>query len=182
MSTFVSSDLSIELIGPEQAELLSQLATRAYRDHFRYLWYDQGAGFIRATYSVEVLSSELADSNSQHYLAYWQQQPVGYLKLDLDAWFEESNNALELQRIYMIKEAAGRGIGKQLVQQCLKVAQSLHKEIIWLKVMASSRDNIAFYQKAGFVMHGETILAYRNLKPEYQKMYVMKKMVNAVHD
>lgn len=179
MITPVSSDLSIELIGPEKAVLLSQLATQAYNDHFRYLWYDEGISFVNATYSVEVLSHELIDSSTQHYLARWQQQPVGYLKLNLDAPFEEFNNASELQRVYMIKEATGRGIGKQLVQQCFAVAQSLQKEIVWLKVMASSQDSIAFYQKIGFVIDGETILTYPNLKPQYQKMYVMKKMISA---
>jgi ribosomal protein S18 acetylase RimI-like enzyme len=182
MSTSVSSNLSIKLIGPEKAELLSQLAIQAYNDHFKYLWNDQGVGFINNTYSVEVLGRELADPNSQYYLAYWQQQAVGYLKTNLEAPLEELSNAMELHRIYIIKKAAGRGIGKQLTQQCFKIAQSLHKEIVWLKVMASSRDSITFYQKAGFVMHGEAILAYPNLKPEYQKMYVMKKMVNAAHD
>ena len=172
-----TSTLHIDLIHPEDAERLSRLARQAYYDHFPYLWEDGGVRYVSEMFSEDILYQELADPQTHFYLACQNQQPVGYMKINLIATLDGINNALELSCIYLIKEAAGQGIGKELVQQCFAVAQALQREVVWLKVLTSSNESIAFYQKLGFIKHKKTTFNFPLLKAHDQPMYVMKKML-----
>ena len=67
--------------------------------------------FLAETYSAEKLSAELANSESVTFIAYKNGTPLGYLKLNIgNAQTEKClDNALEIQRIYILKSAKGQG-------------------------------------------------------------------------
>ena len=72
--------------------------------------------FLAETYSAEKLSAELANSESVTFIAYKNGTPLGYLKLNIgNAQTEKClDNALEIQRIYILKSAKGQGIAQPL--------------------------------------------------------------------
>ena len=176
------SNLHINRIYSQGAGRLSQVARKAYYDHFRYLWEDGGVSYVQAMFSEDALHRDLADPQTRYYLASQDQHPVGYLKINLKAPLDEYKNALELSRIYLTKEGAGQGIGKKLVQQCFEEAVVRQKEVVWLKVLESSEDSIAFYRKQGFVKHADITFRYPRLKNRSLPMYIMKKiMPNHAH-
>lgn len=74
--------------------------------------------FLAETYSAEKLSAELANSESVTFIAYKNGTPLGYLKLNIgNAQTEKClDNALEIQRIYILKSAKGQGIGSAFMQ------------------------------------------------------------------
>lgn len=74
--------------------------------------------FLAETYSSEKLSAELANSESVTFIAYKNGTPLGYLKLNIgNAQTEKClDNALEIQRIYILKSAKGQGIGSAFMQ------------------------------------------------------------------
>ena len=176
------SNLHIDRIYPEDAERLSQVAQKAYYDHFVYLWEDNGVSYVQAMFSEDVLHRDLADPQTRYYLASQDQQPVGYLRINLEAPLDEYKNVLELSRIYLTKEGAGQGIGKKLVQRCFEEAVARQKEVVWLKVLESSKESIAFYCKQEFVKHADITFNYPRLKIRYQSIHIMKKtMPNHAH-
>src|SRR5688500_2863881 len=128
-------EIRIERLLVDDAELLSKVALKAYADHYLHLWYDGGEWYMKKFFSTERLAAELADTNAQFYLAYYNNSPVGFLKINVDAPLqgEEDKDALELERIYLPKDAEGKGIGKALVQLTVDVAKQSNKEFIWLK-------------------------------------------------
>jgi GNAT superfamily N-acetyltransferase len=169
--------IHIERIGAEDAELLSKVALKSYADHYLHLWHDGGEWYMKKFFSPEHLSTELADTNAQFYLAYYNSTPVGFLKINIDAPLqgEEDRNALELERIYLARHAEGKGIGKALVNLTFEVAKQNSKEFVWLKAMDTSDGPIAFYKNMGFEITGTFRLKHEMMKEELRGMVIMKK-------
>ncbi|OKL38871.1 GNAT family N-acetyltransferase [Pontibacter flavimaris] len=154
---------------------LQDIAIRSYNDHYLYLWFDGGDWYLDRSFSEEALRDELTDPNAAFYLIYADEELVGFLKLNLHKAFEDypAEEALELERIYLTKEASGRGIGREVVKFAISIAAKYNKRVIWLKAMDSSR-SVDFYEQNGFVKCGTYTLPFEQMKPEYRGMYVMK--------
>ncbi len=147
--------IDLKRLAPKDALLLSEAALKAYADHYLHLWYDEGKWYTEKYFSVERLENELKDENSIFYLAYYNSSPVGFLKLNINAPLErEEGNSMELERIYLLKDVAGKGIGRKLLNLTFAIAKEHNKDIIWLKAMDSSEGAISFYKKMGFEITG----------------------------
>jgi diamine N-acetyltransferase len=174
---FIMDEIAIKKLGITDAELLSKVALKAYADHYLHLWYDGGEWYMKKCFTVEQIATELSDPNASFYLAYYNGTAVGFLKLNIDATFEggEDNNALELERIYLNKEATGKGIGSALVNFTFDIAKKNNKDLVWLKAMDSSEESISFYKKMGFEITGTYVLPHQLMKEELRGMVIMKK-------
>ena len=171
-------EIEVRKLEAKDAALLSQVAIKAYSDHYLHLWYDGGKWYINKCFTVEALTAELNDTNAAFYLALYDSAPVGFLKLNIDApLHEKDKNALELERIYLNKEATGKGIGSLLMRLTIKIAQENNKELVWLKAMDTSGDSIAFYEKTGFTITGTYTLPYPLMKEELRGMMIMEKVL-----
>ncbi|MCW3111083.1 MAG: family N-acetyltransferase [Segetibacter sp.] len=170
-------DVYIKKLQAEDANFLSEVALKTYADHYLDLWYDDGKWYLENFFSVERLMEEIKDENAEFYMAFFKDSPVGFLKLNINAPLDgfESKNALELERIYLNKEAAGKGIGRQLVELTLKIAKENNKDLVWLKAMDTSEGPIAFYKKMGFVIKGTHRLKHSLMKEEMRGMVIMIK-------
>lgn len=169
--------IRIKKLQAEDALLLSKVALKAYSDHYLHLWYDGGIWYMEKYFTVERLEEELKIANSLFFLAFFNDSPVGFLKLNIDAPLEgqEGKNALELERIYLNKEAEGKGIGRELVKLTVGIAQELDKDLIWLKAMDTSEGPIAFYKNMGFELTGTFCLKHELMKEELRGMVIMTK-------
>lgn len=69
--------------------------------------------FLDKAYSEEKLKSEIEDKESETFLAVENQKTLGVLKINTGNAETESGleNSLEIQRIYILKESKGLGIG-----------------------------------------------------------------------
>ena len=171
--------LRFDLLSPADATLLADIARRAYADHYLHLWHDAGAWYMERCFSPAVLQRELADPNARFYLVRQDRQAVGFFKLNVDQPLkgQETLNALELERIYLIDDVTGQGIGKAVLTFVVDYARQLNKEIIWLKAMDTSHDAIAFYEKMGFVICGTERLTFEVMKEDVRGMVVMRKNI-----
>ena len=172
-----SDIIDIKTIGTKDVALLSDVAVRAYCDHYKHLWYDEGKWYSKKSFSKENLLNELTDENAQFFIIYFNKDAVGFLKLNIDAPLEENADALELERIYLTKSVTGKGIGKFVFDFVIEIAKQQNKKLIWLKVMDSSTNAIAFYKKMRFEICGTIRLDFEMMKPELRGMFVMKKML-----
>lgn len=171
------SVIRIQRLEPEDAVLLSNIARRAYADHFRYLWEDDGEAYIARSFSEEILEIELRDATNLYFAAYFDGQAGGFLKLrphNTLPMFGETA-AFEIERIYLAKEFKGKGIGKRMMSTAIEIAESMGREIVWLKVMDGNEVSIRFYESWGFSICGSEVLRLPKLKPEHAGMYVMRK-------
>jgi ribosomal protein S18 acetylase RimI-like enzyme len=109
--------------------------------------------YIEEAYSHEKLSAELNDSNSFFYFAIMDENVVGYLKLNKGGSQTElkDNNALEIERIYVLKDFHGKKIGQLLFDKAIEVAKAKHVAYVWLGVWEENKRALQFYTKNGFV-------------------------------
>jgi len=170
-------DIKIRRIGAANVALLSDVAVRAYSDHYLHLWYDKGEWYIDKSFSVKNLLRELEDENARFSIIYCNEEAVGFLKLNIDAPLQDEENALELERIYLTKAASGKGIGKFVLDFVFQIAKEQNKNLVWLKVMDSSTDAIGFYKNNGFEICGTHHLDFPEMKEEFRGMYVMRKFL-----
>ncbi len=168
-------NIDVKRLGPKDASLLSEVALKAYADHYLHLWHDGGKWYMEKYFSVERLETELKDENSVFFLAYYNNSPVGFLKLNINAPLEskEEKNCIELERIYLSKDAAGKGIGRRLADLTFTIAKEYNKDIVWLKAMDSSEGAISFYKKMCFEISGTYTLKHALMKGELRGMVVM---------
>ena len=98
-------------------------------------------------------------------------------KINVNAPLEDfaEKSCLELERIYLNKEAAGKGVGKKLVELTFKIANQHNKDIVWLKAMDTNDNAIAFYKKMGFQIIGSHLLRHPLMKKELRGMVIMIK-------
>jgi len=60
------------------------------------------------------------------------------------------NDTCELQRMFLVKEARGLGIGKRLLEMCLEEARNAGYKAVYLETLSVMEFAIAFYKRAGF--------------------------------
>ncbi|MBO0951034.1 GNAT family N-acetyltransferase [Fibrella forsythiae] len=173
------TNFRIDPVLSQQAIDLSELCFRIYPQHFTYLWDDDGAWYQAHSYGASQLKAELDHPNVRYFWAIVNDQRVGYLKINLSKPLPQTQEpgGLEIERIYFLAEAAGQGLGTLLIEFAETIARQRQATYMWLHVMDSSRDSIAFYEKRGFNRVGETRLPFPQLKAEYRSMWQMKKVM-----
>lgn len=112
--------------------------------------------YLERAFNLEQLEKELANSSSQFFFVYSDNEIAGYLKVNTaEAQSEEmGEDALEVERIYIRNKFQKHGLGKYLLNKAMEIAVECHKKNIWLGVWDRNENAIAFYNKMGFVQTG----------------------------
>ncbi len=64
--------------------------------------------------------------------------------------FNGSSQICELRKLFLLKEARGLGIGKELVSRCLSYASQKGYKECYLDTLSGMKSAIALYEKIGF--------------------------------
>ncbi len=120
--------------------------------------------YLEEEFSVGKLTSELSDSNSEFYFAILDNNVIGYLKLNFGQSQTElqEENALEIERIYVLNEFHGKNIGQLLYDKAIQIAKQKRADYIWLGVWEKNPRAINFYKKNGFVEFDKHIFKLGN--------------------
>jgi GNAT superfamily N-acetyltransferase len=177
----MSSNLTIRPVLNSEAKLLSDMAKEIYIPHYPYLWEAGGVDWYinEYAYPVEKIQAELNDENNLHFIAYMHEEPVGYLKININTKTKgyHSIEAMELGRIYLFENIVQKGIGKQLMQFVIALAKEHNKKIIVLKAMDSAKHALQFYQKFGFkIAHSFRLpdSTFHLMKAEFRGMFILE--------
>lgn len=111
------------------------------------------AKYLTEEFSLEKLSVELNNKNSEFYFAIFEKEIIGYLKLNSGQSQTEFKDikSLEIERIYVLKEFHGKNVGQLLYQKAIQRAQETGADSVWLGVWEENPRAISFYKKNGFV-------------------------------
>ncbi|KZS42122.1 GNAT family acetyltransferase [Aquimarina aggregata] len=109
--------------------------------------------YIQKNFELDQLNIELQNPNSCFYFAKLNDQVVGYLKLNWgNAQTEKTTeNTLEIERIYVVKEYQGKKIGNILIQKSIEIGKSKNIDYLWLGVWNKNTKAIKFYKNNGFL-------------------------------
>ena len=111
------------------------------------------AKYLEEAYSFEKLNEELNNPNSFFYFAMMDQDVIGYLKLNMGLSQTElkDNDALEIERIYVLKDFHGKKVGQLLFDKAIEIAKEQQVAYVWLGVWEENKRALQFYTKNGFV-------------------------------
>lgn len=163
------------------AGALAALGERTFRDTFAS---GNTAGdmeaYVGASFSRDTLRAELADAANTFLLAFIDAhaQPVGYAKLragTTDASVA-GPDPIELQRLYVDRDAIGHGVGAALMQASLDAARSAGRRTLWLGVWEHNARAIRFYERWGFRLVGDHVF---RLGSDDQRDLIMVRSVPA---
>ena len=169
-------NVEIRKITLANLETLAAVATRAYFDHYKHLWYDEGAWYAHKCFNIKQLKEEISDEKNLFFLAIFNKKPVGFLKLRPENQLaEQAGDGFEVERIYLTKEVTSRGVGRKLMEFAIEIAKQQHKDYMWLKAMDSSQNAIRFYESLGFEICGTSCLDFKQMKTEFLGMVEMRK-------
>ena len=114
--------------------------------------------------STEKLTNELANPDSEFYFALLENNVIGYLKLNFGQSQTElkDDNAIELERIYVLKEFQGKSIGQFLYNYTIQIARQRDVDYLWLGVWENNIRARNFYQKNGLVEFDKHIFKLGN--------------------
>lgn len=129
--------------------------------------------YLEESFSAQKLVAELQNKHSQFYLLFHLERVVGYLKVNFkEAQTEEMDSeAMEIERIYILKEFQGKKLGQLLFAKALEIAKEKSASFLWLGVWEENSRAIHFYKKSGFVPFGEHVFT---LGEEKQRDVLMK--------
>lgn len=107
-------------------------------------------------FTAEKIKDELNNPDSRFYFIYSNNEPAGYLKVNVDSAQSEpmGHDSLEVQRIYILRKYHKQGFGKALLNLSYDIARELNKNKIWLGVWEKNENAIDFYKKQGFKKTG----------------------------
>ncbi|MBE0422741.1 MAG: GNAT family N-acetyltransferase [Lutibacter sp.] len=144
--------LNIRKANFEDTELLLTIGRQTFFEKFTQNNSEENMlQYASEAYTLEKIASEVNNPNSQFYLASLNNQTVGYLKINFaEAQTElQDPEALELERIYVLKEFQGRKFGQQLFDKTLEIAKQAKRNYLWLGVWEENTGAIKFYEKNG---------------------------------
>lgn len=120
--------------------------------------------YLSERFSIEKLKTELSDINSEFYFALLDNNIIGYLKINFGPAQTEikDDNALEIERIYVLKEFHGKNIGQLLFEKAITISKQRNVDYVWLGVWEENRRAVRFYQKNGFVAFDKHIFRLGN--------------------
>ena len=109
--------------------------------------------YLEEGFSTEKLKTELTDKNAEFFFAELDDKVIGYLKVNFGQSQTElkDENALEIERIYVLKEFHGKKVGQILYDKAIELAKEKSADYVWLGVWEQNPRAIRFYEKNGFI-------------------------------
>lgn len=157
-----------------------RIGIKAYNQHYLHLWPEgDSTPYIESSFTEEVLDKEEQDKNTSLFLINFKKEAVGILKITHNLALDNcsAEDALYVDKIYIIKEATGKSIGKKVLQFISLRAKELNKTIIWLDTMQKG-PALNFYLNNGFKKHSESKITFPQAIEAEKPMFIMTKLVS----
>jgi ribosomal protein S18 acetylase RimI-like enzyme len=156
------------------AELISRMATETFYE--TYSWYNTTEDMRDYTgkyFNIKQTEKEIAEKGTFFFLAYGDEEIIGYVKLRSSENPEElkGKTHIEIERIYVKQNFQKHKVGYALINKCFEFARQKNLDTIWLGVWEKNQRAIAFYERVGFKIFGNHIFT---LGKDPQNDYLMK--------
>ncbi|SMP09144.1 GNAT family N-acetyltransferase [Chryseobacterium profundimaris] len=158
-------------------EALQQIGTETFYETFaKHNSAEEMRKYLAESFSSEKLLTELNNQDSQFFMAWEDENPVGYLKINSGEAQTELQDeiSLEIERIYVKSSHHGKKVGQLLYEKALEVAIQQKKKYIWLGVWEENKRAVNFYIKNGFTEFDKHIFRLGN---DEQTDLMMKKFL-----
>ena len=139
---------------PNDISLLQKISKQTFYETFSAFNSEENMkDYLDNELTVEKLTAEINNPNSEFYFAKFDNEVIGYLKINFGASQTElqDSQAVEIERIYVLNEFHGKNIGQLLYEKAIGIAKENNAKYVWLGVWEENQRAISFYKKNGFV-------------------------------
>ncbi|HEX2520102.1 MAG TPA: GNAT family N-acetyltransferase [Castellaniella sp.] len=155
------TNIQIKSAGIEDAPIVALLGRLAFSETFGHLFTRHTgdlAGYLADTFGLAKIRGSLGQSENQYWLALADGLPIGYAKLKYPSEMPQlpKPKVAQLQKIYVLRDFLGQGVGSPLLQAACDCAAALEVDTVWLTVLAENKRAIRFYQRHGFAVLTQT--------------------------
>ncbi|MBL3547684.1 MULTISPECIES: GNAT family N-acetyltransferase [Chryseobacterium] len=170
--------ITIQKAGIKDLEIIQNLGIQTFSETFAEDNTEEAMKkYLEESFNTQKLTAELNTQDSFFYIAWEEDNPIGYLKVNSGKGQTElqDETSLEIERIYVKKSHHGKKVGQILYDQAVETAQHLRKSYLWLGVWEKNLRALHFYRKNGFVEFDKHIF---RLGDEEQTDLMMKKILD----
>jgi diamine N-acetyltransferase len=129
-----------------QIDELSRLADIIWREYYQpILGPDQVDYMLENIQSKANVEEEIEKGKLDYFLVKSAGNSAGYLAVQLQ------EDKLFISKLYLLKEARGKGYAYQIMQKMVELAKNEKKRSLELTVNKHNEPSIAFYEKYGFI-------------------------------
>lgn len=171
-------ELKIKKVSSQEIVKLQSIAKQTFYETFSAVNTQENMEkYLHAELSIEKLTTQINDKNCEFYFAIFDNNVIGYLKLNFGTSQTElqDNKALEIERIYVLKEFYGKNVGQLLCNKAIQIARQKNAHYLWLGVWEENTRAINFYTKNGFIAFDKHIF---KLGDDEQTDIMMKLTLN----
>ena len=172
--------MELEKVTINHISELQRVCTDSYSQIFADHWTKNGLElYLEREFGTNRLKSELNDADYQYFFIKKGLENIGFIKVNNKSSSELSElDNCELDKIYILPEYSGMGIGKMAMTEIIKQVRKKGKNIFFLCVIDTNKNAIAFYEKLGFEFHSKTRLEIPHFREELKEMNRMCMKLN----
>ncbi len=167
--------MNIRLYTENELKTLVGIGRKTYFDTFsRFNTPETMSAYLDEAFDKNKIAGEVANPGSFFYFCEIEKSIAAYFKLNLPPYQSDRNepDSLELERIYVIRDFKGIGLGRKIIEFTETFAVENGCKKIWLGVWEKNSSALEFYAKMGFEKCGEH---YFRMGEELQTDYILEK-------
>ena len=146
--------------------IIATIGKKSFRNAFEHLFKSREELFEYLEYSYDPvkLAKSIRKENNVYLLAFKGGEPAGFAKIKKHSLNDqiESGAQMELQKIYVLPEHQGSGVGTALVKEIKNLAREIYPDYIWLDTHISNENAIRLYERNGFKKNRKLFFHYRH--------------------
>ena len=155
---------------PNDYKAVAEISRKTFYESWRYLYSEEDLQIYMAeVFSEEQIKKDLEAITNIFLLAETDEKIIGYTKLCTDSILSGDNladwmlillkefsrsKAMEMERLYVLKEYHKQKAGKQLMDESISIARKQDFDWLWLGVSPDNLKAMAFYKSYGFIQVG----------------------------
>jgi ribosomal protein S18 acetylase RimI-like enzyme len=172
------TDIVVKRVTLNDIDQLQKIGRQTFYETFSAANSEENMSkYLDEKFSIEKLTTELKDNNSEFYFATLDDDVIGYLKLNFGRSQTEikDDKAIEIERIYVLRSFHGKSVGQILYDRAMHIARLRNADFVWLGVWEENPRAINFYKKNGFVEFDKHVFQLGN---DEQTDIMMKLQLN----
>lgn len=158
--------IRLEKINTTQLSIIKDLAYTIWPSTYGEILSTEQLNYMLDNfYSVENLENQM-DNGQVFELLFEDSNVVGFVAYELNC---NETGLLKIHKIYLLPETQGKGFGKFMIDEVIKIAKSNNQKGVFLNVNKYNKAQF-FYQKLGFTITKEEVIDIGNnyIMDDYQ--------------
>lgn len=150
--------IHLEKINKNQLPIIKDLAYAIWPSTYGEILSEAQLQYMLANfYSIENLENQM-DRGQIFELLIEDKKVVGFVAYEFNC---NETDLLKIHKIYLLRETQGKGFGKFMIDEVVKIAKNNHQKGVFLNI---NKYNLAklFYQKLGFKISKEEVIDIGN--------------------